>query len=69
MTIIWMKERKNLFYLVPDFDWVIGMRLHQGLGRVEAEVDVASRSQIPDKNNGSLETEVQKLWRKGLLLF
>ena len=43
------------------------MRLRQGLGRVEAEVHVASRSQVSDEDDGSVEAEVQQLWRKRFL--
>ena len=56
-----------LLNLVPNFNRVVGMRFHQGLGRVQAEVDVASRSQVPDQNDGTLKAEIQQLGRKGLL--
>ena len=46
---------------------MIWMRLHQGLGRVQAEVHVASRSKVSNENDRSVETEVEQLRWEGFL--
>jgi hypothetical protein len=56
-----------LFNLVSNLNGVIGMRSYQRLRRVQAQVDVAGWSQVPDQDDWTLQAEVQQLRGKSLL--
>ena len=43
------------------------MRFNQRLRRVQTQVDVAGRGQVPDQHDRTLQTEVQQLGGKRLL--
>jgi hypothetical protein len=62
-----LKMSFYLFNLVSNLNGVIGMRFHQRLRRVQAQVDVAGRGQVPDQDDWTLQTEVQQLRGKSLL--
>ena len=47
---------------------MVGVSLSQGLGGVQAEVDITGLGDAPDDGDGSLETPLQQLGGERLLL-